>query len=86
MVVHSDDCLFSEAVSFSSLEGRLWTLIGQVCESPRQDTWSHDQGQAVTLPSPELPGLGETLRNNGGAGAASPWREAGGHLGLGGSP
>lgn len=40
----------------------------------------------MTLPSPELPGLGETLPNNGGAGAASPWLEAAGHLGLGGFP
>ena len=48
------------AVSFSSLAGKLWTLMGQLCEGPRVDTGGCDQGQAVSLPSPELPGLGET--------------------------
>ena len=58
MTACSVKCLW--AVSFSSLAGKLWTLMGQLCEGPGVDTAGCDQGQAASLPSPELPGLGET--------------------------
>lgn len=80
MTACSVKCLW--AVSFSSLTGKLWTLMGQLCEGPGMDTEGCDQGQAASLPSPELPGLGRLPRN--GAGAASLWQEAAGrHGGVG---